>query len=91
MTGRAISRSIPILNFVHCKPAVRRTSMGCMISVAAVGDASEKLTGDIEDPKISRPSKYRSDVERETAKREQNRLSSAMSEKNPFIQGIRLT
>ena len=35
----------------------------------------EKLLGDMEEPKIGRPSKYGSDVERETAKREQNRLS----------------
>ena len=35
----------------------------------------EKLDSDIEEPKIGRPSKYASDVERDAAKKEQNRLS----------------
>ena len=35
----------------------------------------EKLVSDIEEPKIGRPSKYRSDAERDAAKKEQNRLS----------------
>ena len=34
-----------------------------------------KLVSDTEEPKIGRPSKYRSDVERDAAKKEQNRLS----------------
>jgi hypothetical protein len=39
------------------------------------GSRIEKLVSDIEEPKIGRPSKYRSDVERDAAKKEQNRLS----------------
>ena len=35
----------------------------------------EKLVSDIEEPKTGRPSKYRSDAERDAAKKEQNRLS----------------
>ena len=35
----------------------------------------EKLVSAIEEPKIGRPSKYRSDVERDAAKKEQNRVS----------------
>jgi hypothetical protein len=35
----------------------------------------EKLVSDIEEPKLGRPSKYASDVERNAAKKEQNRLS----------------
>ena len=35
----------------------------------------EKLVSDIEEPKPGRPSKYRSNEERDAAKKEQNRLS----------------
>ena len=59
---------------------------GCLI---------EKLVSDIEEPKIGRPSKYASDVERVAAKREQNRLSQRRVRRKSLYAGdssdIRLT
>ena len=47
----------------------------------------EKLVSDIEEPKIGRPSKYRSDAERDAAKKEQNRLSQRRVRKKSLYPG----
>src|SRR3984957_3612715 len=48
----------------------------------------EKLISDIEEPKIGRPPKYGSDVERGEARREQDRLRKRDVRKNSHYQGI---